>query len=171
MTEHHYSESAMTRHTLQPGYAGWGYRVGSYLVDALVTFPGVIIYGMGMGMYLSTAETTYDAYGNPTTTGGDPTGVVLAVVGVVVVLGIHAWNRWFRAGRTGQSIGRKTFGITMIRATSGRPLGMGMAFLRDVCHVVDTMTCYLGWLWPLWDRRRQTLADKIVGSVVVHSPK
>jgi uncharacterized RDD family membrane protein YckC len=28
---------------------------------------------------------------------------------------------------------------------------------------------YLGYLWPLWDPRKQTFADKIVGSVVVRA--
>ena len=27
--------------------------------------------------------------------------------------------------------------------------------------------CYFGWLFPLWDAKRQTFADKIIGTVVV----
>ncbi len=29
------------------------------------------------------------------------------------------------------------------------------------------MICYIGYLFPLWDQKRQTLADKIMHSVVV----
>ena len=42
-----------------------------------------------------------------------------------------------------------------------------MSFLRQLAHVVDSLVCYLGWLWPLWDGRNQTLGDKIVGTVVI----
>jgi len=42
-----------------------------------------------------------------------------------------------------------------------------MAFVRDICHVLDTLACFIGWLFPLWDARRQTLADKIMHTVVV----
>ncbi len=41
------------------------------------------------------------------------------------------------------------------------------AFVRDLAHVLDSVACHLGWLWPLWDQKRQTFADKIVGTVVV----
>jgi uncharacterized RDD family membrane protein YckC len=30
--------------------------------------------------------------------------------------------------------------------------------------------CYVGYLWPLWDDKRQTFADKILGTVVVERP-
>jgi hypothetical protein len=40
-----------------------------------------------------------------------------------------------------------------------------MSVIRQICHVVDTIICYLGWLWPLWDGKRQTIADKIVSTV------
>jgi hypothetical protein len=41
-----------------------------------------------------------------------------------------------------------------------------MAFVRDLAHIVDSLACYLGWLWPLWDAKRQTFADKLVKTVV-----
>jgi RDD family len=37
-----------------------------------------------------------------------------------------------------------------------------MAFVRDICHALDTLTFYIGWLFPLWDPKRQTFADKIM---------
>jgi uncharacterized RDD family membrane protein YckC len=42
-----------------------------------------------------------------------------------------------------------------------------MAFFRDLAHFVDAIICYAGFLFPLWDNKRQTLADKIVHTVVV----
>jgi RDD family len=42
-----------------------------------------------------------------------------------------------------------------------------MAFVRDLAHIIDSIICYIGWLFPLWDARRQTIADKIMSTVVV----
>jgi hypothetical protein len=42
-----------------------------------------------------------------------------------------------------------------------------MAFGRDVCHILDSIVCYVGFLFPLWDAKRQPLAGKIVRTVVV----
>jgi len=50
----------------------------------------------------------------------------------------------------------------------GQPMGGGMCFVRDLCHILDALVCYLGFLWPLWDARRQCLfADKIMNTVVL----
>jgi uncharacterized RDD family membrane protein YckC len=46
-------------------------------------------------------------------------------------------------------------------------MGAGLCFVRQLAHYIDSLVCYLGWLWPLWDDRKQTLADKIMGTVVV----
>ena len=32
---------------------------------------------------------------------------------------------------------------------------------------LDSLVCYLGFLFPLWDAKRQTFADKIIHTVVV----
>jgi hypothetical protein len=49
----------------------------------------------------------------------------------------------------------------------GQPMGGGMAFVRDLAHIIDALPCYIGYLFPLWDARRQTFADKIMSTVVL----
>ena len=49
-------------------------------------------------------------------------------------------------------------------------MGAGLCFVRQLAHFVDSLVCYLGWLWPLWDRRNQTFADKIMNTVVIIQP-
>jgi uncharacterized RDD family membrane protein YckC len=126
-----------------PGnYANWGQRVGAYLIDVI---PVAILDGIGY------ATRNFGVY------------ALLALVG----LGITAYNRWFQAGKTGQSWGKRALGITLLSEQTGQPIGAGMAFVRDICHFVDAIICYIGFLFPLWDAKRQTLADKIVRTVVV----
>jgi uncharacterized RDD family membrane protein YckC len=85
----------------------------------------------------------------------------------LVSLGLTIYNRWILGGRTGQTWGRRTLNIRMVSEQTGQPIGAGMAFLRDLCHILDSLSCYIGWLWPLWDAKRQTFADKIMKTVVV----
>lgn len=96
----------------------------------------------------------------------------LLSVGLLLSLASTGWtvyNRWYVAGRTGQSLGRRLTRIWLVSAVDGRPIGMLNAFVRDLLHVVDGVA-YVGYLWPLWDERRQTLADKLIDTVVVRTP-
>ncbi len=47
---------------------------------------------------------------------------------------------------------------------TGEPIGFGMALRR---LITLWMTLGIGYLWPLWDPKRQTVTDKIVKAVVV----
>jgi uncharacterized RDD family membrane protein YckC len=89
----------------------------------------------------------------------------------VVSLVFNIYNLVIRQGRTGYSLGKTVVGIKLVRISTGQPMGAGTCFVRQLAHIVDGLVCYLGWLWPLWDSRRQTLADKIMGTVVVVQPQ
>jgi uncharacterized RDD family membrane protein YckC len=84
----------------------------------------------------------------------------------IAALGYSIWNRWIMGGQ-GQSIGKKVVGMRLLSEETGQPIGTLNAFLRDICHFVDSIICYVGYLFPLWDAKRQTLADKIMRTVVV----
>ena len=59
-------------------------------------------------------------------------------------------------------------GIKLVEERTGQPIGAGMCFVRDLAHILDGFF-YLGYLWPLWDNKRQTFADKILTTVVVET--
>ena len=42
-----------------------------------------------------------------------------------------------------------------------------MSLVRQIAHYIDQLICYVGYLWPLWDHKRQTIADKLVSTVCV----
>jgi uncharacterized RDD family membrane protein YckC len=138
-------------------YANWLQRVGAYLIDSVIA--GVPSW-IGLPFYIGSTDAN-----------GKPSGAGLAVYLVLslVSLGLQIYNRWILAGRTGQSWGKRVLRIRLISEQTGQPIGGGMAFLRDICHIVDAIICYIGFLFPLWDAKRQTLADKIVKTVVVNT--
>jgi uncharacterized RDD family membrane protein YckC len=132
-----------------PPLAGWGSRVGAYLIDSIIaTVPYFIFLVIGAIV-------------------GGGARVALIVIGALIGLGIQIYNRWIMAGRTGQSWGRSALGIRLISEQTGQPIGGGMAFVRDLAHFVDSLICYIGWLFPLWDSKKQTIADKMVSTLVI----
>ena len=94
-------------------------------------------------------------------------GVLVLLVGYLAVLALVIWNQVIVQGNTGQSIGKKQIGIKLISEQTGQPLGPGMTFVRQIAHVLDSIPCFIGYLWPLWDAKKQTFADKIMTSIVV----
>lgn len=152
-------------------YSHWIKRVGATILDAI--FAGVAeIPGLIGAVLLASSMTTYtyaDGTSSSTVTnhGLFAVGLILVIAGYLFAIGFTIWNQIIRQGRTGQSLGKSVLGITVIREDNGRPLGGWLTFGRALLHILDSLACYLGWLWPLWDRKRQTFADKIVSSVVV----
>jgi uncharacterized RDD family membrane protein YckC len=144
----------------QPGYymgrtlANWPQRVGAYLIDYLIAaipaFLAVLLFS-----------------------GTDPGETPSAGAGVVafllylVSLGIWIYNRAIQMGRTGQSWGKQVLNLRLVRMADGQPMGGGMCFVRDLAHILDAIPCYIGFLFPLWDARRQTFADKVMSTVVL----
>jgi uncharacterized RDD family membrane protein YckC len=149
-------------------YASWGQRVGATLVDLLVLVPPYIVVFVGLAIGASGA-TTDPVTGQPS--GGNATGFVIATIGYLLVLGVQLWNTVFRQGRTGWSIGKQALGVRLVREQDGRPMGVGMNFVRQIVHVVDVLPCFIGFLWPIWDEKRQTFADKIMTTAVVQQKK
>ena len=77
------------------------------------------------------------------------------------------YNRCIRMGVTGQSWGKLVTGTRLVSERTGEPLGVGRTIIRDMCHAAD-FVLVIGAFFPIFDRRRQSLADKIAGSVVVN---
>lgn len=147
--------------TDQPGtymgrqLANWLQRVGAALIDNLITLVPVIVI-----LILAGALFNSDSSG---TSAGAGALLGLAYLGSFA---LAIYNRAVLQGRTGQSWGKKALNLRLVRMADGQPLGGLLCFVRDVVHVLDGI-CLIGYLFPLWDARRQTFADKIMNSVVL----
>ena len=53
----------------------------------------------------------------------------------------------------------------VVSEQTGLPVGFGMSVVRQLAHFVDAIICYIGYLFPLWDAKRQTIADKIIKTI------
>jgi RDD family len=128
--------------------ADWAPRAGGFVIDWLIIFVPSLV------LDILTSATNSDFF------------EVLAYI-----WGIGMWV-WFsvQVGTTGSSPGMRTVGLKCVSKATGQNIGTGTAILRWVLHIVDSIICFIGWFWPLWDSQRQTLSDKIVGSLVYRVP-
>jgi uncharacterized RDD family membrane protein YckC len=96
--------------------------------------------------------------------------VAFSLLGDLVVIAAGIWFA-VQVGQTGQSPGMRVVGLRCIGSQTGQPIGGGLGVVRAIAHFIDSIICYVGWLFPLWDSQRQTLADKVMNTVVVVVPK
>jgi Mce-associated membrane protein len=74
-------------------------------------------------------------------------------------------NRAVLPAILGWSLGRALLGIEVVQQ-GGAAVGVGRLMLRELAHLLDTLSVFVGWLWPLWDSRRRTFADLLLRTEV-----
>ncbi|TDC54786.1 RDD family protein, partial [Actinomadura sp. KC345] len=137
--------------------AEWGSRAGGYIIDYLiVAAPFFVLYLIG------------NILGASGSGGAAVIGLLFILIGLAIWIAAFLWI-CYQEGTTGQSIGKRQMRIRLVGAQTGQPIGFGMAVLRKIAHVLDSALCYLGFLWPLWDERKQTFADKVCNTIVVRA--
>jgi uncharacterized RDD family membrane protein YckC len=139
-----------------PGYyhgnrlATWWQRVGAGLLDLL----GILLISILFG-----------------TIGGAISDTVGSVLFTVALLAFWLYNSCYLGGTTGQSWGKRALHLKLVHMADKQPIGAGSAFMRDLAHALDILTAGVGYLFPIWDARRQTLADKVIKTVVIAQAK
>ncbi len=84
--------------------------------------------------------------------------------GVAALLGLVYFS--YTLSQWGQTLGGKALGVAVVDADGNRP-SVGAALLRTLVSYVSGAVLLLGYLWALWDPRKQTWHDKVAGTVVV----
>jgi uncharacterized RDD family membrane protein YckC len=138
--------------------ASWGSRVVAYLIDAIIGLvlaaPGAILVSIGAATH------------------GSARGALIAIGVVLLVIAaiVQVWQTGWRQGALGQSWGKSATGLRTVDAGDLRPIGGPRGLLRwlvDTILGTVSILQILNYLWPLWDTKHQTWADKAVGSVVL----
>ena len=135
--------------------------------------PAAVVIGIGSGIAFGTADNQctssggeYD-YGVYCTSNMTAFGMIVYILAYALVFAYWIWNWGYRQGTTGQSIGKSVMKFKVISEKTGQPIGFGLSIVRQIAHIVDGSICYIGYLFPLWDAKRQTLADKIMSTICV----
>ncbi|MDW8399424.1 MAG: RDD family protein [Acetobacteraceae bacterium] len=94
-----------------------------------------------------------------------PSGLADLLVELIVALAVLTF--WAENGATP---GKRAMGVMIVdAATGGRP-PVGRLVLRYVGYLLSGLPLLLGFLWVLWDPRRQGWHDKLAGTLVVLRP-
>ncbi|OBB57637.1 hypothetical protein A5757_19645 [Mycobacterium sp. 852013-51886_SCH5428379] len=128
--------------------AEWHTRAGALAVDVL---PGLAVLGTTVPWLLVGPQLGWLWW-------------VFVVIAALTVVAMAA-NRWLLPSTTGWSLGRALFRIRVVRR-DGAAVGFARLLVRDLAHLLDTAALFVGWLWPLWDRRRRTFADLLARTEV-----
>lgn len=168
--------------------AGWWWRAAAFLVDYFLLYAvtQLIAALTPLGAGISRASNAYQAYLiEVLTTGGDldfayaigllntPELVILNIVSMalfIVYSGLLLRSR-------GATLGKLLFRMRVVPVDTGRSgpgLATKTAWLRPVANQlfgIIWLVSLVNYLFPLWDRRRQTLHDKVAATQVVREPR
>jgi len=140
--------------------AEWLPRVGAALVDSLVqSLPFIVGYIVFIANVFSRADLENDA--------PEVWAVLVFLAGMAMSFGLWLWNRVFRQGNTGQSVGKSALKIRLIDGVSNQPVGAAKCLGRELLSMVFGYIPLIDSLWPLWDEKNQTLHDKVLNTYVV----
>lgn len=93
--------------------------------------------------------------------GGGAGGAVGFLLGLA-----YCWYCWTR--RDGQTLGKTLMNLRVVKL-DGSPIRDQDAIVRYLGYLVNSIPLMLGWIWALFDERRQGWHDKLVGTVVVRT--
>ena len=71
-------------------------------------------------------------------------------------------------GLKGHSMGRRLFGLRVVRAGDGSPIGILRAVGRLLFADLVSTIFMVGYIWALIDDRKRTLHDVVLDTLVVH---
>jgi len=151
-------------------YASWGIRVGGYLIDAVIFLVVLVVLAV---LFRHTRALDVHLMARRGTRRRTFSTVPFLITGVCYV----AYGTLFCGSARGQTLGMMAVGVRAVRDESLEMLGYGRAFGRalfeGVLRLINLVFFLLGLIWvldmllPLWDEKRQTLHDKVAGSVVL----
>jgi Mce-associated membrane protein len=128
--------------------ADWHIRAASFVVDVV---PGAAVVVATALLWLAAPQRSVWWWLSITVLVG---ATLVTMVNRVVLPAILGW-----------SLGRALLGIEVV-GPDRTAVGVGRLMLRELAHLLDTLSACVGWLWPLWDSRKRTFADLLLGTEV-----
>ena len=138
-------------------YSGFWRRVAAYFIDSIIlAIPSNII-----SLAFSAGST--GAFSGA----GVSLGASLAATLVNMAIAVTYFA--YFDGTRGQTVGKMALSIKVIDMDNGDVIGVPRGIGRYFAKLLSGLALGLGFLWMLWDPRKQTWHDKLVRSVVVRT--
>jgi uncharacterized RDD family membrane protein YckC len=148
--------------TSQPPLAGVLKRLGAALLDGIV--PGLITLPMLLGSYLIFLGLIGGSAGETMLT----LGIFIALV---AMLGLQSYSALiFALWAYGLTPGKWMLGVRVVKQDTGVPAGFWRMALRQIIgQWVAAAICCLGYIWVLFDAKKQGWHDKIARTLVIRT--
>ncbi len=120
-------------------YVGFGRRLGAYLIDAVI-----------VNLVLS------------------PLYLIIPDFNLVnmIFLVLYTLYYVFMVGMYGATLGKMILKIRIVKE-DGAKVSFVDAFIRELASYISAVVLFLGYLWVLWDPKKQAWHDKVAHTVVV----
>jgi hypothetical protein len=147
-------------------YTSWMRRVMAALIDMI---PIILVGLIAVGVFFIPEPGCEKGFGQC-----PPAVPVIAILlmyfASIMVLAYAIWNWGYRQGRTGSTIGKSALKFRVVSEKTGQPIGFWLSIVRQFLHTVDWLPLCIGFLLPLCDAKRRTLADEIMSTVCLPIP-
>jgi uncharacterized RDD family membrane protein YckC len=131
-------------------YASPGRRLLAWCLDCVVA--GIVFIPLNPALYASANDRL----------------LFSALAGAATVLGFACLIA-FDGGQRGATPGKRIVGIRVADADRRGPIGYRRAAIRRAGYIIGGLVFFLGWIWALFDHRRQAWHDKRADSIVIRS--
>jgi uncharacterized RDD family membrane protein YckC len=147
-------------------YASWGLRLGGYLIDGIIL--GVVQFILDAGFRHSNTLVVHMTMTNNGNVRHNTISFVALGIGLVVSI-LYAT---ILIGAVGKTVGMMAVGVRCVRDETHAAVGYGKAFGRALVERIFFIlfpVWVVNMLFPIWDKKRQTLHDKVVSTVVLRT--
>jgi len=146
-------------------YAGPISRLGAFLID-------VVILILVVGLISAFVSSTLNLFGltdllhNFLRSGGPLATALLIFVALFnfLVIAVYFVGGWHLAGTT---VGDALMGLRVV-SVSGERVSLWRSIMRLIGFVLSAVVLFIGFIWALFDSRRQGWHDKLGGTVVIY---
>ncbi len=138
--------------------AGFWIRFGAAFIDNIIlsVVVGILATILGLG----------SAFG---TDPGDGVSIFFNPSRALQYLIAGAYFTYLHASATGQTLGNRMVGIRVVDAATGATIPYSRSLIRYLMSLVSAAALSIGYLWMLFDSRKQTWHDKVANTLVVRS--
>ncbi len=147
-------------------YAGFWRRFIAYMIDGIIISIVLFILALigGIAFFAGTKSNGNNAWISEMSNPEQMLSLTLWFWIFSTLVNI-AYFTYFH-GTTGKTPGKMLLGLQVV-SIEGNHISFGTAFLRSVGYLVSSLIFCLGYIWIMFDNKKQGWHDKIAGTVVI----
>jgi uncharacterized RDD family membrane protein YckC len=158
-----------SQYSAGPPLADYGLRLGGWLIDWLILLVICgVISALTHSFHYSHVATNFNGFSSDNR--NFRWGMPGALLSPLIVI---AYGTLMCGSSRAQTLGMMVTRTKAVKVSSGAPIGypaaLGRALFEWLLAVIFFLPWVLDMLFPLWDSQKQTLHDKVSGTIVIRA--